>query len=318
MRTAKAARVEWKTTTHRRDGETLAHSTPGAHSVAAPVRGAQRTATSFRGPGLLLGPGRAIGALGVLLPVLATGILRADSGFEGELAGDQLLLAREPRGEEEQRQAETLGRFTVAWNAADPLSIAALFDLDAGRVGSLLHPYVGREAVAAYFGKLLAGDLRGTHLQMGFFDSDRGRVSARFALRAQGTNELLRSGEIHLLMVPDGPGWAIRRLWDGVFERGPEAEPRVRRAVGREPRKLRGAMPTYPRLASRAHVRGTVILECWVDEEGRIADVEVVQGVPLLTQTAVQAVWEWRYEPLVVDGHAWPAFITVSVTFDQQ
>src|SRR5262249_50192629 len=56
--------------------------------------------------------------------------------------------------------------------------------------------------------------------------------------------------------------------------------------------------PTYPELARRAGVEGTVELEISIDATGKVAEVEVVRGLPLgLSQAAADAVKRWVYRP---------------------
>ncbi len=73
--------------------------------------------------------------------------------------------------------------------------------------------------------------------------------------------------------------------------------------------------PVYPELAVGAHVEGVVILEAVVNREGRVQDVRVLRSIPLLDGAAVDAVRQWRYEPLVVNGHTVVFVLTVTVTF---
>jgi protein TonB len=82
------------------------------------------------------------------------------------------------------------------------------------------------------------------------------------------------------------------------------------------PRKLHEVKPVYPELALRAHVRGTVILECTIGTDGRIADVRVLKGVPLLDTAAIEAVRQWRYAPTLLNGIPVAVIMTVTVMFN--
>ena len=42
--------------------------------------------------------------------------------------------------------------------------------------------------------------------------------------------------------------------------------------------------PIYPDVAARAMVEGPVLLECEVSPQGRVTDVRVLRGIPLLDQ----------------------------------
>ena len=73
--------------------------------------------------------------------------------------------------------------------------------------------------------------------------------------------------------------------------------------------------PIYPPVAAAAKVGGVVILEAVVDDEGCVTSVKVLRPVPLLTTAAVDAVKQWRYSPLILNGIPTPFILTVTFTF---
>jgi protein TonB len=73
--------------------------------------------------------------------------------------------------------------------------------------------------------------------------------------------------------------------------------------------------PVYPEIARQAGVQGVVILAAKTDETGRVVDLIVLRSIPLLDQAAIDAVRQWVYEPLVVDGKAVTAVFNVTVHF---
>jgi protein TonB len=83
----------------------------------------------------------------------------------------------------------------------------------------------------------------------------------------------------------------------------------------REPKKLRHVNPTYPELAARARVQGTVVLECLVSPNGQIMKVSVLRSIPLLDAAAMEAVRQWTYTPTLKDGVPVKVLLTVSVRF---
>ena len=89
------------------------------------------------------------------------------------------------------------------------------------------------------------------------------------------------------------------------------------RAVGevKPPRLVRRIEPVYPELARQAHAEGIVILEATTDIYGRVAAVRVLRSLPLLDAAAIDAVRQWVYEPLLVNGRPRPVTFTVTVTF---
>jgi protein TonB len=50
-------------------------------------------------------------------------------------------------------------------------------------------------------------------------------------------------------------------------------------------------------------------------EDGTVRDIKVVNGSPLLAQSAVDAVKHWRYKPFELDGIAVKNEVTVNVAF---
>lgn len=60
---------------------------------------------------------------------------------------------------------------------------------------------------------------------------------------------------------------------------------------------LNRVQPPYPPLARATHTFGNVELECVVGVNGRIQDVKVRSGNPLLVKAAVEAAWQWVYAP---------------------
>ncbi len=60
--------------------------------------------------------------------------------------------------------------------------------------------------------------------------------------------------------------------------------------------------PDYPALAKVARVQGTVRLEAVIGTDGRIQDLQVISGHPMLVKAALEAVAEWRYQPTMLNG----------------
>jgi len=60
--------------------------------------------------------------------------------------------------------------------------------------------------------------------------------------------------------------------------------------------------PVYPAQARLLRLEGTVILAAVVMEDGTVGDVNIVEGSPVLAQSAVDAVKHWRYKPYELDG----------------
>jgi periplasmic protein TonB len=83
-----------------------------------------------------------------------------------------------------------------------------------------------------------------------------------------------------------------------------------------EPRLVHRVNPDYPQIAISARKEGIVILEATVDASGAVSDVRVLRSEPLLDKAAVEAVKQWRYAPLQLNGQPHPFILTVTVSFN--
>jgi len=83
----------------------------------------------------------------------------------------------------------------------------------------------------------------------------------------------------------------------------------------RVPAKVRDVAPVYPPLATAARVQGPVVLQCVITTEGRVSEIVVVSGHPLLREAAAAAVRGWRYRPTLLNGEPVSVVLTVTVTF---
>lgn len=73
--------------------------------------------------------------------------------------------------------------------------------------------------------------------------------------------------------------------------------------------------PQYPAIALEAHVQGTVVVEATISAAGRIQDVHVLSGPPMLIRAAVDAIEQARYRPFLLSGQPVAVETTISVKF---
>ena len=59
--------------------------------------------------------------------------------------------------------------------------------------------------------------------------------------------------------------------------------------------------PTYPELARKMHIAGTVKIEVVVAPNGTVKDARVVGGHPVLANAALDAAKKWRFEPAAAE-----------------
>lgn len=77
--------------------------------------------------------------------------------------------------------------------------------------------------------------------------------------------------------------------------------------------------PHYPEEARHARVQGVVILQTIIDILGNVTDVKVLKGLPSgLTESAVEAVSRWRFNPATLDGDPVAVYYLVTVSFSVQ
>ncbi len=75
------------------------------------------------------------------------------------------------------------------------------------------------------------------------------------------------------------------------------------------------ADPAYPDDAVAAGIEGTVILDLRISAEGALESVSVREGHPLLAESALQAVREWRFRPVKPNGKPVAVNTDLYVTF---
>ncbi|HET9803535.1 MAG TPA: TonB family protein [Candidatus Acidoferrum sp.] len=73
--------------------------------------------------------------------------------------------------------------------------------------------------------------------------------------------------------------------------------------------------PVYPPLARQTRVAGTVRLHAIISKEGTVQQLEVLSGHPLLVQSALDAVRQWRYRPTLLNGEPVEVDTTIDVIF---
>jgi TonB family protein len=81
------------------------------------------------------------------------------------------------------------------------------------------------------------------------------------------------------------------------------------------PRLIRRIAPQYPLTAKKARIEGKVLISAVTDIYGKVTDLQVIEGHPLLRGAAARAVRQWIYEPYIIRGIPKPVQFTVTVHF---
>ena len=73
--------------------------------------------------------------------------------------------------------------------------------------------------------------------------------------------------------------------------------------------------PAYPVIAIQARIQGNVVLHAIIGGDGRVSELQVLSGHPLLVNAALDAVRQWRYSPTLLNGQAVEVETTITVSF---
>ena len=83
----------------------------------------------------------------------------------------------------------------------------------------------------------------------------------------------------------------------------------------RPPTKVKDVQPVYPAAAKSARVSGVVIVEATIGADGKVIDAKVLRSVPMLDQSALDAVKQWEFTPTLLNGKPVPVVMTVTINF---
>ena len=78
---------------------------------------------------------------------------------------------------------------------------------------------------------------------------------------------------------------------------------------------VRRVQPEYPVIARAIHLSGTVRIHAIIGVDGRVREVRVLSGSPILAKAAEAAVWQWIYEPTRLNGEPVEVETFVTVNF---
>ena len=86
------------------------------------------------------------------------------------------------------------------------------------------------------------------------------------------------------------------------------------------PRPVTPIKPVYPDIAQEAGIEGQVLVQCFIDEKGRVKETIVVKGIPNtgLNESAVQALRKTRFRPAKQRERPVGVWITIPINFKLQ
>ena len=73
-------------------------------------------------------------------------------------------------------------------------------------------------------------------------------------------------------------------------------------------------LPDYPQTARQLKVTGKVELEVTISAEGKVDEVKIVSGNPVLTRPCAKVVNDWKFKPIRQEGK--PARAVAPLTFE--
>jgi len=81
------------------------------------------------------------------------------------------------------------------------------------------------------------------------------------------------------------------------------------------PKPIVQVHPEYPLLAKQARIQGQVQIDAILDEQGNVVEMRVVSGPPLLHQAALDALKQWKYEPVYLNDQPIAVEMIVTINF---
>ncbi len=105
-------------------------------------------------------------------------------------------------------------------------------------------------------------------------------------------------------------------VYEGGKEVFREGSPAAKVAADVAPGSVvRRVEPDYPESARQQKIQGPVVLDVRVGRDGRVQDVQVTSGPPILAESAVAAVKQWQFQPKRVNGQPVEMQTQLTLTF---
>lgn len=235
---------------------------------------------------------------------------------KGEVADARVLS-----GPEELRRAAL--RSVLDWHYAKDLPLPARLQV---AVEFLPAPPAAAGAVGAMVRTIEPGILKSIRMP-DLSDALQQALRSRLPVREgdqltaevqEQVHRTIREVDEHLLAVfgsaPDGIELAV--FLPGSPRPAPPAPQRIRVGGNVQATNLLESQPAkYPPLAKQGGIEGTVRLAASIGRDGRIIEVQVISGHPLLVPAALEAVKQWVYKPTYLNGQPVEVVTQIDVNF---
>jgi len=114
--------------------------------------------------------------------------------------------------------------------------------------------------------------------------------------------------------IAGAPGSGIAASIVAAKTAAPELTPIQSQGVV-EGKLIRKVLPQYPDMARRAGVSGDVVLSGTISTDGKLKNLNVVSGSPLLREAAMAAARQWRYSPYLLGGKPVETETHITISF---
>ena len=269
------------------------------------------------------------GATSDLLSALDTAKIAPDAGGSGSSSGGQDSAAREASVLEHMDRGAQLDRNRFHPREAEPEYRAAV---DADPTNPFAHLVLGdvlerigqRDPATSEFREAvrLQPDMAEAHLSLAdtlYRKKDRQEGFAEFDRALALAPDDARIHRIYAISLEtDGkkPEAEEQRRIANQLSPGSDVPPRIR--VGgsvEQGRLISQASPKYPREAKENRIQGTVKVEALIGKDGSVIDLELLSGDPALVKAATDAIWQWRYQPTLLNGRPVQVVTEIDVNF---
>jgi len=83
----------------------------------------------------------------------------------------------------------------------------------------------------------------------------------------------------------------------------------------KEPQLISKSALNYPAMAKQSQIEGEVTVNAVIDITGKLTNIKVVSGSPLLQEAALDSLRTWKYEPALLNDKPVPVQTSITVKF---
>jgi TonB family protein len=202
----------------------------------------------------------------------------------------------------------------IAWMKCNPDVMAAKVRLGMkpGEAGPLTDPIV-RQSLSAKYSPVIEDGISNLNKALEV-DPHYEEAMSDMNLLIRTRADLRDSAAEYQNDVKEAEGWTQKAAETrNVKAREQGSAQRIRSA--QPPSLISKVEPVYPPPAKQARIQGTVRFTAVIGKDGRVQDLQLVSGHPLLVAAAQVAVKQWVYKPTLFKGEPVEVVTPVEVTF---